>query len=73
MSGKRVKGFLLLGGTFRVYHDPDNPRAGFTDYDIRHSDLEVEIVGEYDFYEDDDGEHILDHSLDVLGKTEDPT
>lgn len=63
-----VRGVLIraLNGTmmFRVYHD----RERFTDYEIRHDDLNVTIdkdelaafykVGEHD---------ILDHSPQVLG------
>jgi hypothetical protein len=44
---------------FRVYHGQT-----FTDYDILHSDLEVEIVGaDSAFY---DGK-VLDHSPETLG------
>ena len=44
---------------FRVYHD-----QGFTDYDIRHADLEIEIVDpDSAFY---DG-NILDYSPETLG------
>lgn len=44
---------------FRVYHN-----LGFTDYDIRHSDLEIMIVDpDAAFYDD----QILDHSPETLG------
>lgn len=50
---------------FRVYHDQT-----FTDYDIRHADLEIEIVDpDAAFY---DGE-ILDHSPETLGITQQET
>ena len=57
-----TRGFLIWSGEtyyFRVYHD-----QGFVDYDIRHSDLEIEIVDpDSAFY---DG-HTLDHSPETLG------
>ncbi len=56
------RGHLIWTGDnyqFRVYHD-----QGFTDYDILHSDLEIEIVDpDSAFY---DGQ-ILDHSPETLG------
>ena len=58
-----TRGFLLWSGEhmfFRVYHGPHD----FTDYDIRHSDLEIEIVDpDSAFYNG----HILDHSPETLG------
>lgn len=51
--------------TFRVYDKTDPAR--FTDYDLRHSDLEVTIHDEAAFYELDDGTKILDHSAETLG------
>ena len=63
-----VRGFLLLGDTFRVYDDPEDPDKGFTDYQLLHSDLEVEIIGEHDFWEDEDGDLYLDHSAEALGR-----
>ncbi len=67
-----VQGFLLGsfdGGEmhFRVYgpnHKTDH--GDFIDYEIHHSDLKVDLVGEFDFYERD-GKHILDHSRALLG------
>ena len=44
---------------FRVYHDDE-----YTDYDIRHCDLEVEIVDEDSAFYDG---RILDHAPDTLG------
>ena len=64
---KGVKGYLIrtftsFNGTdkivFRVYdEETDNGPAGrtFTDYDILHYDLEVEILDDALFY--DDGKH----------------
>lgn len=64
-SAQGSRGFLIWCGDtymFRVYHDLD--RQGFTDYDIRHSDLEIEIVDpDSAFY---DGVR-LDHSPETLG------
>jgi hypothetical protein len=56
---------------FRVYgpnHAEDHD--DFIDYEIAHSDLEVEIIGEYDFYtfdKDPTCRHVLDHSRQTLG------
>lgn len=49
---------------FRVYHD----RERFTDYEIRHDDLNVTIDKDAlaAFYKVGE-EHILDHSPEVLG------
>jgi len=45
---------------FRIYHGQHD----FTDYDIRHNDLEIEIVDpDATFYNG----HILDHSPETLG------
>lgn len=60
-------GFILDtldGYVFRVYHKD----GGFTDYDLRHSDLEVTIRDEDAvFYELDNGQKLLDHSPPTLG------
>ncbi|MHB8473571.1 MAG: hypothetical protein ACYDC8_12165 [Gammaproteobacteria bacterium] len=67
----RVQGVIIraFNGTlmFRVYHDRDR----FTDYEIRHDDLNVTIDEDalaafYKVGED----HILDHSPEVLGLVE---
>ena len=68
-----VAGFLLKSADgsffFRVYY------AGgeFTDYDIRHDDLEVTISPDAlaSFYQIGD-RRILDHSPEVLGLESDP-
>ena len=66
-----VKGVIIRSfhGTlmFRVYHDRDR----FTDYEIRHDDLNVTIDADalaafYKVGED----HLLDHSPEVLGLVE---
>jgi hypothetical protein len=60
-----ARGFLIWTGEtyqFRVYHNLD-PR-GFTDYDIRHSDLEIEIVDPDSAFYDSSR---LDHSPETLG------
>ena len=63
-----VTGFLLkrMDGSFffRVYGMGD----GFTDYDIRHDDLEVTIAPDAlaSFYQIGD-RRLLDHSPEVLG------
>ncbi|MBI3563188.1 MAG: hypothetical protein HY080_15885 [Gammaproteobacteria bacterium] len=66
-----VKGTIIRtfdgGCAFRVYHDQNT----FTDYDIRHDDLNVTIDADAmaAFYKV--GEHnILDHSPQVLGLRE---
>jgi hypothetical protein len=68
-----LRGFLLRGfdGTtlFRVYkmgHSSQQP--SFDDYEIAHSDLEIEILGEYGLYERD-GKLVLDHCPEALGVT----
>jgi hypothetical protein len=66
-SAKGVRGFILSAGfnkpplTFRVY----NPDGSFTDYDLKHMDLEVEIVSE-DAVFTENGR--LDYHPKVLGK-----
>ena len=66
VSAQGTKGFLIWSGEryyFRVYHD-----KGFIDYDILHSDLEIEIVdADAAFYDD----RTLDHSPETLGLTKD--
>jgi hypothetical protein len=62
-----TRGFILdtIGGyVFRVYHD----KGGFTDYDLRHGDLEVTIVDEdaY-FYPNDKEGGTLDYSPQTQG------
>ena len=61
-----VRGFVLQGRPrtfFRVYgpnHSEDH--NDFTDYENHHDDLEVEIIGEFDFFSYKDGGHVFDHS-----------
>ena len=63
-----VRGFILksIDGSFffRVYHS----NGDFTDYGIRHDDLEVTISpgALASFYQIGD-RHLLDHSPEVLG------
>lgn len=65
-------GFILDtfdGYVFRVY---DKGESSFTDYDLRHSDLEVTIVDtDAVFYEYENGtestEYVLDYSPKTLG------
>jgi hypothetical protein len=57
-----TRGFLIRTGEtymFRVYHDDE-----FTDYDIRHYDLEIEILDEDSAFYDG---RVLDHAPDTLG------
>ena len=65
---KGVRGFILSEYIFRVYDSLD--KSKFTDYDIRHLDLEVEIVDETSYFYKDTAlidSNILDYSPDVLG------
>ena len=58
-----TRGHLLWSGDrvfFRIYHAAHE----FTDYDIRHSDLEIEIVDPDSAFYDD---RTLDHSPETLG------
>lgn len=68
-SAKGVKGFLLRTFTadgqhnfvFRVYDkDDDGGLRNFTDYDIFHYDLEVEILDDAVLY-DDGIRHYIDY------------
>ena len=66
-SANGTRGFLLRGSHsffFRVYHTDGE----FTDYDIRHDDLEVTIASDAmaSFYQIGQ-DLILDHSPEVLG------
>jgi hypothetical protein len=57
---------IWVGNTFmfRVY----NPDLTFTDYDIRHYDLQVTIDdGDAYLYQNDKGENYLDYSNKTLG------
>lgn len=63
---KNATGFLiyLFNGkyAFRVY----NKNMTFTDYDLKHCDLEVTIRGDdATFYDHGDGTFSLDHSYDM--------
>jgi hypothetical protein len=66
-SATGTTGFVLDtldGYVFRVY-DKD---GGFTDYDLRHGDLEVTIQdADAVFYELDNGRKLLDYSPPTLG------
>lgn len=70
---KGTKGFII-----RTFDDPKdwffrvyNEDHSFTDYRIEHCDLEVTIDSEDAvLYELENGEHILDYSLDVRGSNE---
>ena len=76
-----VEGFIIcyfdqannIDMRFRVYDKVNLDKRGnwtFYDYPIRHSDLEVKIVGEAAFYHTKDGKYYLDHSPKALGMTE---
>lgn len=66
-SATGVTGFILDtidGCVFRVY----NRDGEFTDYDLRHNDLEVTIVDEDAvLYTDNRGRSTLDYSPNTLG------
>jgi hypothetical protein len=71
-SANGKKGFLLNPyhkdgkWVFRVY----DGKGGFVDYDLCHSDLFVAIEdADAFFYDDGNGNTILDHSPATLGKT----
>jgi hypothetical protein len=69
-SANGVKGMLIRSFdghmAFRVYHEHDKEQ--FTDYEIRHDDLEVTIAEDElaAFYKVGEN-NILDHSPEVLG------
>ena len=70
---KGTKGFIIRtfdepkDWFFRVYNEDHS----FTDYHIEHCDLEITIDSEDAvLYELENGEHILDYSLDVRGANE---
>ena len=67
MNAKGLKGFLIRtldnGIVFRVYHEDHS----FTDYDIHHYDLEVEIIGDDSAVFSDGERHWIDHSPQTLG------
>ena len=63
---KGAHGFIIYnfdgGYSFRVY----NRDMTFTDYDLKHCDLEVTIRGDdATFYDHGDGTFSLDHSYDM--------
>jgi hypothetical protein len=68
---KGVKGFIMrtfqgLGHpdsyAFRVYGEPDaDGNREFTDYDILHYDLEVEILDDAVLYDDEVGHQYIDY------------
>ena len=63
---KGIKGFILrtaAGPVFRVY----NKDKSFTDYDLVHFDLEVEILDDDAFFYEYDIGATLDHSPSSLG------
>ena len=70
---KGTKGFII-----RTFDDPKdwflrvyNEDHSFIDYRIEHCDLEITIDSEDAvLYELENGEHILDYSLDVSGANE---
>lgn len=66
-SAKGTTGFIIRVDNdymLRVYHEDKS----FTDYDIRHYDLEVMIMDpDAYFYEIDEHRH-LDHSPETLGR-----
>ena len=62
-SAKGVKGYILRlaggGYVFRVYDEDDNGGLrDFTDYDILHYDLEVQILDDAVFYDNGDRQWI---------------
>jgi hypothetical protein len=61
MNAKGLKGFLIRTldneFVFRVYHEDHS----FTDYDIRHYDLEIEIIGDDSAVFSDGERHWIDY------------
>ena len=61
MNAKGLKGFLIRtldnGIVFRVYHKDHS----FTDYDIHHYDLEIEIIGDDSAVFSDGERHWIDY------------
>jgi hypothetical protein len=61
MNAKGLKGFLIRTldneFVFRVYHEDHS----FTDYDILHYDLEVEIIGDDSAVFNDGERHWIDY------------
>ena len=61
MNAKGLKGFLIRTldneFVFRVYHEDHS----FTDYDILHYDLEVEIIGDDSAVFSDGERHWIDY------------
>ncbi|RYZ89216.1 MAG: hypothetical protein EOP06_09660 [Proteobacteria bacterium] len=65
-SAKGLVGFLLGDDTFRVYDKDD--RSKFTDYTIRHNDLQVVIEDDDAFIYEKNSEHVIDYSQKTLGR-----
>jgi hypothetical protein len=64
---KNMKGYLCisLDGRyfFRTYHND----GSFCDYDINHTDMEIEIVDSDAYIYKKDGECVIDHAPETLG------
>jgi hypothetical protein len=72
-SAQGLTGFILdtFNGVrvFRVYKKDS---MAYTDYELRHGDLEVKIVdADAVLYELDNGTNLLDYSPETLGLTND--
>lgn len=64
-------GFLLMTpGERRPFFRQYAEDGSFVDYVIRHSDLEIRILGEHHLGVDKNGTPVLDHSPEVLGHDE---
>lgn len=70
---KGTKGFLMFDAEdgmpfFRVYNSPGS--GAFIDYDILHSDLELEILDDFAVFRETENGHgpSLDYSDKVLGR-----
>lgn len=67
-SADKVRGMLLYNGHNNYYLRVNQGDGTFKDYDILHSDLEIQVldVDAY-LYELGDGSLVLDHSPETLG------
>lgn len=65
---KGTKGCIIRGGNDKLYFRVYDEQHNFVDYELRHSDLEIEIVDpDSVFYKFENGNAVIDHKPETLG------
>jgi hypothetical protein len=66
-QANNLKGFLCRSIDKQYFFRTYNPDGTFTDYELYHSDLEIQILDSDAYIYEKNGEYYIDHSPQTLG------